>query len=110
MIITDGGDGTDPPPHVIILNKDGSIKKITQFDLIMDNWWKSESSNKKYPLSYTVVVPPYSIDLAIKAFKEDQVKKIAGKEYWYGFGSVTGTIQDAPQNGWAYISPLGIAE
>ena len=67
-------------------------------------------SNKKYPLEYSVVVRKYSMNLEIRAFSGKQIKKIAGKEYWIGFGDVTGTIAEKSQNGWAYISPLGSEE
>ncbi|MBN1307391.1 MAG: hypothetical protein JXA18_05705 [Chitinispirillaceae bacterium] len=99
-----------PGNYIMVSRPDGSLKKITRFKLTLHRWWKSELSNNKYPLSYTVVAPHYPMTLAITAFKKNQIKKISGKEYWYGFGSVTGTIHDEPQHGWAYISPLGAAD
>jgi predicted secreted hydrolase len=73
----------------------------------MNEWWNSASSEKQYPLRYSVVSPDYAIDISLAAFTENQTKKIIGREFWYGFGSVTGSINGQEQHGWAYLAPLG---
>lgn len=96
-----------PGDYVMLCPPDGSFTKITRFDVTPLKWWTGRSSQKKYPLRYAVTIPDEEIDLTITSCKEDQTTTIGGREYWYGFGSVSGTIRKEQQSGWAYLAPLG---
>ena len=97
-----------PGDYVMISRPDGTMRKSTAFEYKILEWWTNKRSNKKYPISVQIVIPEEKTDLIIKALKEDQVKEIAGKEYWYGFGSLEGTLNNEKQIGWAFLSPLGV--
>ena len=96
-----------PGDYILLSKPDGTADKITAFTLSVEKWWSSPASEKQYPLHYTVVSRGHGIDISLAAFTENQTKKIAGQEFWYGFGSMTGTIDGQEQHGWAYLAPLG---
>lgn len=99
-----------PGDYILLSGADGETRKITGFSMSVTDWWKSVETKKKYPLTYAVTASQQNIALTVKALKPDQKKNIAGKEFWYGFGSVTGSIDGADQRGWAYLAPLGVSE
>jgi hypothetical protein len=96
-----------PGDYIFLSEADGSSRKITAYDIVKKALWTSAKTNRKYPLGYRIRAPQDSIDLSVTALKSDQTRKIAGKEYWYGFGKVTGTIGGRKQTGWGYLAPLG---
>lgn len=99
-----------PGDYIFLSATDSISRTITAFDIVASEWWTSGTSKKRYPLHFLVHAPQDSIELSVTALKSDQTRTIAGKEYWYGFGKVTGTIRGMPQNGWGYLAPLGRPE
>ena len=96
-----------PGDYILVSRPDGTSGKITGFSFSMDKWWSGSASGRQYPLDYSVVTPDSTVNVTVAAFTAKQTKKIAGREYWYGFGSVSGTIDGEEQRGWAYMAPLG---
>jgi len=95
-----------PDDYIMISMPDGSTEKITAPTIMPTDPWCSAASGKHYPLSFSISADRHAINISIRALKAKQVKDIGGKEFWFGFGTVEGTLDGELQKGWAYIAPL----
>ncbi len=93
-----------PGDYLFISEPDGSVRKLETFTFRVTDQWES-TTGKRFPTGFFVRAQSQGIELTIKALTPDQSTTVAGKEYWYGFGSVQGTIGGENQEGWAYIAP-----
>jgi len=99
-----------PGDYVMISGLNGDTEGITDFDYVVLEWWDAKHTKKKYPVHMTVTSKTRNLSLEIKVLKKDQTADLMGVEKWLGYADVTGTIDNKPQKGWAFISPEGNAK
>jgi hypothetical protein len=97
-----------PGDYLFMSEPDGSVRKLETFTISVTDQWES-TTGKRFPTGFSVGAQPQGIELTIKALTPDQSTTVAGKEYWYGFGSVQGTIRGENQEGWAYSAPQSVS-
>ncbi len=99
-----------PGDYLIISGLKGNTEKITDFDYVVHEWWDTKDTKKKYPVHMTVTSKTRNLSLEIMVLKKDQTADLMGVEKWLGYADVTGSIDNTPQKGWAFVSPEGIAK
>jgi hypothetical protein len=107
-------DGTPLMPekyeYILISDPDGNVEKISSFEYSVHTWAESGNKGKKYPAHMSVGSSQRNLELDIRVFKKDQTANLLGVEKWFGYAAVTGQIDDSPQKGWAFFSPIGIKD
>jgi hypothetical protein len=99
-----------PGDYVMISGPDGNTEKTTDFDYVVHEWWDAKHTKKKYPVRITVTSKIRNLSLEVMVLKKDQTADLLGVEVWLGYADVTGTIDNRPQKGWAFVSPEGNAK
>lgn len=115
IIINDIWVPEDKPPllpeeyeYLLISDPEGRVEKISSFDYSVHKWAESGNKGKKYPVHISVKSGEGDIVLDIQVFKKDQTANLLGVEKWFGYASVEGHIDEEPQQGWAFFSPVGV--
>lgn len=96
-----------PGDYILISDPDGNKRKVSTFEYVVLEWWKSERTEKKYPVRISVKILEPDISFDIKAFKNNQTSTLLGVEKWFGFAGVEGVIDSKSHKGWAFMIPEG---
>ncbi|MCD6586743.1 MAG: hypothetical protein J7K96_13380 [Desulfobacteraceae bacterium] len=99
-----------PEVYMLISDPDGNVQKISSFEYSVLEWAKSGNKGKKYPVHISVKSQYRNLNLDIRVFKNDQISNLLGVEKWFGYAGIKGNIDNKPQKGWAFFSPVGIEE
>jgi len=92
---------------MLISDPDGRVEKISSFAYSVREWAKTGTKGKTYPVHLSVTSEERQLRLEIKAIKKNQTANLLGVEKWFGYADISGEIDDAPQKGWAFFSPVG---
>ncbi len=96
-----------PEFYMLISDPDGKVQKITSFEYSVLEWAQIGNKGKKYPVHVSVKSKDRNVNLDIRAFKKDQTANLLGVEKWFGYAGIEGHIDNKPQKGWAFFSPVG---
>jgi hypothetical protein len=91
----------------LISDPDGNVEKISSFDYSVLEWAKSGKKKKTYPAHILIKSNDRHLNLDVRVFKNDQISNLLGTEKWFGYADVKGYLDDKPQKGWAFFSPIG---
>ena len=96
-----------PEVYMLISDPDGKVEKISSFEYSVRKWAPSGNNGKKYPVLVSIKSNDINLDLDIRVFKNDQISNMLGVEKWFGYAAIEGRIDNKPQKGWAFFSPVG---
>lgn len=88
------------------IKQNGEIEKLKFEDFKIEylDFFKSEKTNKKYPVAFNVKIPKLSIDLNISATVKDQeLNSSYTRSYWEGRCLVSAIVKDKKIGGKAYV-------
>jgi predicted secreted hydrolase len=109
-------DGTlDNNSSGTIVNADGTSKhlNLADFKIGAARTWISSATGAHYPMDWSIKIPSAKLDLTVKSAFENQelnTKQSTGVAYWEGAASVSGTQDNRPVTGQAYVEMTGYAE
>ncbi|MDQ7826698.1 MAG: lipocalin family protein [Candidatus Eremiobacteraeota bacterium] len=113
-------DGTSLQTTLGISNPDGTQEHLDEFTVKPGGHWESPVTGACYPLEWTIEIPAKKATLHVKAYHKKQ--EVPGNwpytskylsampTYWEGACKVTGTFEDKPVKGKAYMELLGYEE
>lgn len=93
--------------YILISEPTGQVQKISSFDYCVREWAESGKKGKKYPVHISVISAERELNLEVRVAKKDQTANLLGVEKWFGYAEVEGRIDNEPQEGWAFFSPIG---
>lgn len=99
-----------PDEYILLSDPDGKVQKISAFEYSVREWAESGNKGKKYPVHISVTSKERNLNLNVRVFKNDQTANLLGVEKWFGYADIDGSIDNKPQKGWAFFSPIGIKE
>ncbi len=99
-----------PEVYMLISDPDGKVEKILAFEYSVLEWAQSGNKGKKYPVHILVKNNDRNLNLDIRVFKKDQTANLLGVEKWFGYADIEGNMDNQPQKGWAFLSPVGSKE
>ena len=105
---------TDPYSAGTFVDKDGRGRHLTVSDFVVTPGplWTSKETGGRYPVEWTVRVPPLGIEAAVTTRLPDQelTSKLSGMPvYWEGAIEISGKRGGAPLNGTGYLEMTGYA-
>jgi predicted secreted hydrolase len=106
----ENGSSLLPEVYMLISDPEGNVQKIPSFEYTVREWAPSGNKGKKYPVRVSVKSDYRNLNLEIRVFKNDQTANLLGVEKWFGYAGIKGDIDNKPQKGWAFFSPVGIKE
>ncbi len=104
-------DGSiDPFSSGTLINADGSARSLDQadFDIQVENTWKSPHSQAVYPARWRLSVPIAGVDLEIEPYLADQELNLS-YTYWEGAVKFSGKQNGKPVHGSGYVELTGYA-
>jgi len=107
---SDGDPALRPIEYFLVSDPDGKVHKLSSFEYLIREWAPSGNKGNKYPVHVTVKSNEMNLELDIRVFKKDQTANLLGVEKWFGYAAVEGQIDNKPQKGWAFFSPIGVKE
>jgi hypothetical protein len=96
--------------YILISDPDGNVERISSFDYSVLEWAKSGKKGKEYPVHISIKSNDRNLNLDVRVFKDDQTANLLGTEKWFGYADVRGHLDNKPQSGWAFFSPIGKKE
>ncbi len=90
---------------------DGSATHLhaSDFQMTPTAFWKSTSSNARYPIGWRIVLPSQQTEFTIQAALENQELKLGPITYWEGAIDATGTRDGQPIKARGYLELTGYA-
>lgn len=89
-------------PMANLIEKDGSVHFTRNISFQEINYWKSLKTNTRYPIEWKIAIPPFSLELNVKAVFSNQEMDILGplQAIWEGACRVSGNekLPDKPIN------------
>ena len=101
---------SDPYSIGSLIKPDGELISInnTQFEITVEDTWRSPGSGTEYPSQWRIRVPTQEIDLSISPSFSDQEMDLS-YNYWEGAVNVAGAIQGSSVRGIGYVELTGYA-
>jgi predicted secreted hydrolase len=106
-------DGSkDSYSSAILVDNKGHTQKLSasQFQLQAIDFWKSSSSNIRYPIVWTITIAEQNIKLTISTqIQHQEWSKAAGFSfnYWEGSVEIKGIKNQQPVSGSGYLEMTG---
>ncbi len=104
-------DGSsDPYSSGSLIKPDGELIPInnTQFEITVEDTWRSPGSGTEYPSQWRIRLPTQEIDLSLSPSFSDQEMDLS-YNYWEGAVNIAGTIQGRSVRGMGYVELTGYA-
>ena len=106
--------GIDPNSSGTLVHPDGTSQHLKQgdFKVTVGKTWKSPGSHGNYPIEWSIEIPSAQCKLKIlPAFEGQELEtdKSTGVTYWEGASTVSGTRDNKPVSGEAYVEMTGYA-
>lgn len=94
------------------IQKNGEFTPLSneEFSIEPTGYWKSPRTNATYPSGWKLKAPKFGLNLTVTPVIEDQELDTRGTTmiiYWEGACEVTGTAEDKPVTGKAYVELVG---
>ena len=95
--------------NLVIIKKDGSIKKVVDFNVEPLRYWYSSKTCISYPIEWKITIPSLNGELTFHPSSDDQEIPIAGatRAIWEGAGRISGTLFAQPVFGTARLELNG---
>jgi predicted secreted hydrolase len=103
---------TDPHSHATFIDGSGRARHLESKDWTITPraWWKSKSTPARYPIAWTIDVPPLRLTLEAATLIPHQElvsKSKASPSYWEGAMDFRGTLAASPISGRGYLEMTG---
>lgn len=101
----------DPYSSGSLIFSDGSSQHLmrSDFEITVENTWRSPHSGAVYPARWTIKVPSADISLRVEPYLADQELNLSFT-YWEGAVKIQGEIGGQPVSGSGYAELTGYAE
>jgi len=106
-------DGTyDPMSRAVLIEPDGSKEEVFLSDIEFEkrNFWESERTEAKYPVSWKLAVPKWELELEVESLVESceiLTPKSTRTAYWEGPIGVKGSYRGNSVAGRGYLEMCG---
>ena len=100
----------DPFSSGTWIEPNGETKRLNeeQFEIQINDFWRSQKSGVEYPIAWRLSIPSLSIDLEITPLIVDQEMDVS-YSYWEGAVNIVGTKNGIPISGDGYVEMTGYA-
>lgn len=98
----------DPYSSGTLINPDNRQLALTRddFEITVENTWRSPHSGSEYPSGWRVRVPAEEIDLIVRPYIEDQELNVS-YTYWEGAVQISGIFRGQDVQGSGYVELTG---
>lgn len=104
-------DGTiDPFSSGTLITNDGNVFRLGKddFNIQIQDTWRSSSSGTTYPSAWTISVPGHDLRINVEPYMADQ-EMILSYVYWEGAVGLSGDFHGQAVNGSGYVEMTGYA-